>query len=224
MFPWSSVVSWLELCCPHRVTWSQQRSWDASSRSETSLPLSSLLLSVSLNAIMWLIWPWCCVSFVLFTVTLLNGKCVSVWCCRFPRVPDICAVWTHHPAGANSHTRHYEGTDYSCVLSLFFAFLCLAPVSVSFDSLFPSSLWWLYSCCQQSCLQGLGTYSGSSLLASLRSANSPSSWAVVRVELASSPERSVITSYVSVGICFTIQTEENIVGAQFDFCLLRLLP
>lgn len=136
MFPWSSVVSWLELCCPHRVTWSQQRSWDASSRSETSLPSSSLLLSVSLNAIMWLIWPWCCVSFVLFTVTLLNGKCVSVWCCRFPRVPDICAVWTHHPAGANSHTRHYEGTDYSCVLSLFFAFLCLAPVSVSFDSYF----------------------------------------------------------------------------------------
>lgn len=128
MFPWSSVVSWLELCCPHRVTWSQQRSWDASSRSETSLPSSSLLLSVSLNAIMWLIWPWCCVSFVLFTVTLLNGKCVSVWCCRFPRVPDICAVWTHHPAGANSHTRHYEGTDYSCV---FFVF-CFSLSSSSF--------------------------------------------------------------------------------------------
>lgn len=28
MFPWSLAVFWQELCCPHRVTWLQQRSWD----------------------------------------------------------------------------------------------------------------------------------------------------------------------------------------------------
>lgn len=42
MSPWSWAVSWPELCCPHRVTWSQQMSWDASSQSEISLPSSSL--------------------------------------------------------------------------------------------------------------------------------------------------------------------------------------
>ncbi len=36
-------------------------------------------------------------------------SCMFVWRCRSPCVPDVCAVWTHHSAGANAHTRHYEG-------------------------------------------------------------------------------------------------------------------
>lgn len=51
MFLWSWAVSWLELCCPHRVTWSHQKSLDASSQSEISSPSSSLPLLVRFNMI-----------------------------------------------------------------------------------------------------------------------------------------------------------------------------
>lgn len=42
-----------------------------------------------------------------------SSFCVCVFlrrCCRFPRVPHIRALRTHHPAGAHALAGYYEGT------------------------------------------------------------------------------------------------------------------
>lgn len=56
----------------------------------------------------------------------LYWSCVFVWRCRSPRVPDVCAVWTHHSAGADPHPCHYEGTALFSVL--LFHFFSLPPL------------------------------------------------------------------------------------------------
>ncbi|MEQ2170966.1 hypothetical protein GOODEAATRI_005927 [Goodea atripinnis] len=105
------------------------------------------------------------------------------------RVPYICAVRAHHPAGADPYTRHHEGIAIPCFYPLF---LLAMKVSSSPHFSYCSSFSWLCWCCLPSCLQVPDIYGGSSQLVWLRSASSPLCWAAARVEPVSSPERSVM--------------------------------
>lgn len=62
-------------------------------------------------------WQFYDSSQLLYIEALLI-TCVLVWRCRSPRVPDVRAVWAHHSAGADAHSRHYEGKDFFCLSTL----------------------------------------------------------------------------------------------------------
>lgn len=60
---------------------------------------------------------------------LTDLVCLCRW--RSPRVPNICAVWTYHSAGANTDSRYHEGT---ALFYRFYRSLLLALSSVIISS------------------------------------------------------------------------------------------